>query len=175
MSEPTSASPAPQPNANNSTSDTTPELPPDAERALGVLAEAVVSNDPGSAFVRFARGRDVEDVVTAVLLWIDALAATTGHPPVPDDEEAFFGFAITDPSGETVGVDDVEPELAWAARVITARLNRDRAQFNALFCTLGNDTELLNGCATILELITGAVQSTAMAQVRARLAEEDRP
>lgn len=142
---------------------------------MDVLAQAVVFGDPDAAFVRYARGRDTEEIVTAVLLWIDTISGVTPHKPIAADEDAFFGFDITDSNGEPVDVDDVEPELAWAARVVTARLNRDRDQFNAMFSTINNHIELLNRCAAVLELVAGAVKPAAVAHVRAHVRRNGRP
>lgn len=113
---------------------------------VSVLADAAYDaayrNDIGEASGRVA------DIVrlgsralnTAMLSWVDRAVAEAGL-----DRGSVLGFVMEmDGTGEEVTADQVRPEVLWAARMVSARIARDGANWKALLMALPPDAEAVS-------------------------------
>ncbi|MEU0532006.1 hypothetical protein [Amycolatopsis tolypomycina] len=112
-------------------------MPPWVHLARRALSRSA-ANDLRSAALVTQRMFDTYGescLLPAILFWIDtALAAQhPGYRPGKHGVELLFQAEGT---GEQTGADEVQPEVAWAGRLFSARAADDRDMFNALLGSL---------------------------------------
>lgn len=141
----------------------------DQMEALAALTNVLFDGNPdatANAFGDYANGRTANEVLIAVQIWIDAIAAANDMPRGPG---GVFGFDFADKvTDRPVDVNDenVPTYLRTAARLITARLNDDRDQFQALIRAVPDGNELQAVCASVLSLAASAIRPRAIADLR---------
>lgn len=136
-----------------------PELADTAIKMLNCVASHGDPADHVNGFLNVPGGRDAEDLVSMMQIWITCVAPIwTG--PADSDETAYFAFETYDDDGNKVEHDQIPPHELLAARLVTARLSDDRAHFTALVNTaLEQDTHyFVSGAVAILDMCARALR-----------------
>lgn len=145
--------------------------PIDTMQALRVLTDVIFDDSPdaiAAAFTSYVEDLRAVEVLIAVQVWIDAIPAAHNIPPDRTDTTV-FGFAVADKdTGQPVDVDNeqVSPALRTAARLVTARLNGDRATFEALAKAVPDEDQFRQVCASILQMCASTIRPAAIADLK---------
>lgn len=112
-----------------------PPWVPMARRAL-VLA---IGNDLRAAAMVTQLMFDVygkDSLVRAVIGWIDTMLVAQNPLYTPGGAREVALVFRAEGSGELTNLDEVQPEVVWAGRLVSARAADDRDMFNALLDTV---------------------------------------
>ncbi|MFD2421631.1 hypothetical protein [Amycolatopsis pigmentata] len=91
------------------------------------------------------------DVIPDVLIaWIDTMLRHAG--PATGGKPVGLAFEQAD-SGDIASVDDVAPAVAWAGRLIVARINDDYDQAEALINSVTSDDQWTRNVTAVLDSV----------------------
>lgn len=131
--------------------------PPWASAAATVLHAARNGHWTTAAVVL---GRIVADygsgaVVEVMAAWIDTFAHVCGITEQGEIGPAFFDTDM----GVDMGIDDVPRDVAWAGRLVAARLNGDEPTFEALIDAVPNDATWMECVNRVLSLVASGINA----------------
>ena len=116
-----------------------------------------------SVLERLAAAYGGDGAIQAALMWIDTLAAKMGHDHTNPMPVALMFKAVE--TGELDGADDVRPKVAWAGRLITARLADDQDTFIALI-NLAGQKDIGPYIGELLHIVALSMQAGELIPVR---------